>query len=138
MAPPRKSKKVLQLNGTVRRNPGRYASRNDPAGPETLGELGAPPDHLDDDAKAAWNELAEIDAAGNRVLTRCDRIAVEMAAWAMSDFRKCPEAFTAARQTQLQRLLKSFGMVGHGSRQDLPPPEEEPKGSPLDEFLKDF
>jgi hypothetical protein len=137
MAPPKKPLKVLQMTGSVKKNPKRYKNRGKTLGPAELGALGDPPQHLTIDQQACWHELAEIDAAQNRLLCRPDRIAVELAATMMADYRQHPEMFSSARMTQLQRLLRSFGMVGPSSRQDIPPPQEPASDDPLAEFLRD-
>jgi hypothetical protein len=135
MAPPRKSKKVLEITGSIRRNPGRYAGRGEAPGSAELGPLGNPPTHLDIDVQACWIELAELDAKNCKVLTRSDRLSVEIAAQLMTEFRRDPAAFPAARMSILQRLLKSFGMLGVQSREGWIPEEPEDDG-PLAEFFR--
>jgi hypothetical protein len=133
--PPKKPLKILELTGSVKKNPKRYKNRGKTPGPAELGALGDPPQHLTIDQQACWHELAEIDAAQNRLLTRCDRLAVELAACMMSDFRQHPELFSSSRMTQLQRLLRAFGMTGPSSREGVVAEPDAPNAlSPFLDF----
>lgn len=84
MPKPRKPTALLALSGAMKRNPGRYANRLNE--PKPSGPLGDPPERMSDYAKAAWNDLAQIAPAG--VLTRADRLLVEICAGIMASLRR--------------------------------------------------
>ncbi|MFM0053360.1 hypothetical protein [Caballeronia grimmiae] len=80
MARPRTPAKVLEMRGSYRKNPGRRREE-----PEVAGPLGDPPQHLSAPEIAAWNEIS--DAAPRDVLTKSDRITLELAARLLAESR---------------------------------------------------
>lgn len=104
MARPRTPTNVLDARGSFRKHPER--KRTDPA---TSGPLTEPPSHLSEQALACWKEIA--GAAPLEVLTNSDRIALEMAAMLLAQFRADPVEFPAMKLTRLEVLLGKFGMT---------------------------
>ena len=98
---------MLRLVGAFEKNPARGRAR---AGePDPVGEIGEPPAALSLPERAAWNEICTISHAG--VLCRADRLAVELAARLLAEYRLAPVTFPNARLLRLQILLGSFGMT---------------------------
>lgn len=107
MAGPRTSTAILELRGAFKNHPGRRLER---AGePVTAEPVGTPPEGLDDACKAAWNELVDIAPAG--VLCRFDRVALEIAAVLLAQFRASPSDFPVTKLSRLNALLGQFGMT---------------------------
>ena len=107
MARPRKPTHVLELSGAFQKNPQRRRARE--AEPEITLGVGDPPAGLTTLEDAAWREIAQTAHVG--ILSAGDRIAVEMAARLLAEFRAAPLAFPNARLTRLNHLLSSFGMT---------------------------
>lgn len=107
MPGPRTSTAILELRGAFRNHPGRHQERM--GEPATDEPVGMPPEILDDACKAAWNELVEIAPAG--VLCRFDRVALEIAAVLLAQFRESPNDFPVTKLGRLNALLGQFGMT---------------------------
>ncbi|RRV59813.1 terminase [Stutzerimonas stutzeri] len=104
MARPRTPTNVLDARGSFRKHPER--KRVDP---DTSGPLSAAPDHLSAQALECWNDIAASAPTG--VLTDSDRIALELAANLLAQFRADPLEFKAMRLVRLEVLLGKFGMT---------------------------
>lgn len=117
MANPRKPDHLHLLRGTFRKD------RHGEAGakPQPKGEIGKPPGRLDAAQRAAWREI--VNQAPEGVLTGSDRLAVELAAVLLAEFRTAPAEFQAARLARLESLLSKFGMnPSDRSRLNIAPP----------------
>lgn len=123
MARPRKPTNVLELKGAFKKNPQR--ARKDA---ETVGPLSEPPAHLGGAALHAWNEIAQ--HAPLDVLTDSDRIALEVAANLLAQFREDPVDFPATKLVRLEALLGKFGMTP-ADRAKVGSKPERPKGNPF-------
>ena len=97
----------MELRGAFKNHPSRRLERL--GEPVTAEPVGTPPDGLDDACKAAWNELAATAPAG--VLCRFDRVALEIAAVLLAQFRAAPDDFQASKLGRLNALLGQFGMT---------------------------
>lgn len=87
MPKPRTPTNVLALKGAFAHNPDRGRARA--AEPEPVGEIGDPPDHLDELARDAWRELVKHAHAG--VLCAADRPFMEYAAKVWAQIKASPE-----------------------------------------------
>lgn len=94
---------IKALRGTLRKD------RTNPHEPKPRGEIGDPPDHLSEAARACWSELVEHMPPG--VAFDSDRLSLELAACLLAEFRADPAGFMAAKLTRLHSLLASFGMT---------------------------
>lgn len=104
MARPRTPTNVLDARGSFRKHPERARIE-----PEASGPLSAPPDHLPEPVLQCWQEIASAAPVG--VITDSDRLALEIAANLLAQFRTDPIEFTAARLVRLEVLLGKFGMT---------------------------
>lgn len=118
---------IAELTGARAKNPGRY--RNE--APAAEGELGDPPPHLSAGAAAVWREIASTAPAG--VLATADRVAVELAANLVSEYREAPREFLASRIAQMTGLLARLGMTPI-DRQRLTVAPAKPEENPFDSF----
>ncbi|GAC1030486.1 hypothetical protein thsps21_13130 [Pseudomonas sp. No.21] len=126
MARPRKPTNVLEMTGAFKKDPNR--ERIDPP---TAGALSAPPDHLNGGALHAWNEIA--GCAPLDVLTESDRLALEIAAQLLFQFRDNPVEFPATKLVRLEALLGKFGMTP-ADRAKVAGGSKKPKGNEFEEF----
>lgn len=107
MPGPRTSTAILELRGAFKNHPGRRLER---LGEPVTGEpVGMPPEVLDEVCKATWLEIVDLAPAG--VLCRFDRVAVEMAAVLLAQFRESPNDFPVTKLSRLNALLGQFGMT---------------------------
>jgi hypothetical protein len=117
---------VLDARGSFRKNPQR--KREDP---DTAGPLGNPPSHVKDEVLKAWKEIAK--SAPLQVLTESDRLALELAANLLAQFRLNPVEFPAAKLVRLEALLGKFGMTP-ADRAKVGGKKDAPKGNAFAEL----
>lgn len=98
---------VLDARGAFKKNPNRRPIDEPPA--DDAGPVGDPPEYFNDRQRATWSEIVATCHAG--VLCGADRIAVEMAAVLLDQFRADPVEFKAAKIVRLDSLLARFGMT---------------------------
>ena len=103
MSRPRTPSNVLDLRGAFDKNPQRR--REDPKVEAGLGEA---PDYFNDDECKVWAEIAE--SAPEGVLSRADRIAVEMLTDLIVRFRS-RQPLKAAERNHMLNLLSRLGMT---------------------------
>ena len=118
---------IAELTGARRANPQRYRD----VAPVAEGELGDPPEHLSAGAAAVWREIASTAPAG--VLATADRVAVELAANLVAEYREAPREFLASRIAQMTGLLARLGMTPI-DRQRLAVKPAAPAENPFNEF----
>ena len=123
MARPRTPTNVLDARGAFKKHPER--KRKDA---ETSGPLSAAPAHLAAGAMQAWQEIER--SAPRDVLTDSDRLALELAANLLAQFRENPVEFPAAKLVRLEALLGKFGMTP-ADRAKVGGKKEAPKGNPF-------
>lgn len=123
MARPRTPTNVLDARGAFRKHPERKREDAKSAGP-----LSAAPRHLTPDVLKAWKELAKF--APLEVLTDSDRLALEIAANLLAQFRTDPVEFPATKLVRLEALLGKFGMTP-ADRAKVGGKKEAPKGNPF-------
>lgn len=120
---------ILELRGAFDKNPQRRRQE-----PQVDAELGPPPDHFDDARRAAWAEV--VDMAPEGVLTKADRIAIEMLADLMVRYRASMtpdgDKFTSADRRDLMALLARFGMTAADRSRVAAPKEKEETGDLFD------
>ncbi len=108
MARPRKPSNVLALSGAFDKNPNRRRVE-----PIVDVDLGNAPAHFDEARKAAWAEI--IDQAPEGVLTKSDRIAIEMLADLLVRYRASMvpggKRFISADRRDMLAFLSRFGMT---------------------------
>lgn len=104
MARPRKPTNVLELTGAFKKDPQRRREDAEP-----VGELTAPPAHINGAVLHAWKEIAKY--APRDVLTNSDRLSLELAANLLAQFRNDPLDFPAAKLVRLEAMLGKFGMT---------------------------
>lgn len=105
MARPRKPTKLLEQAGRLRKDPQR-ARPNEPEAPP--GDWTVAPEYFDENQTAAWHDIVDQVPAG--VLSKCDGVALEVAATLLARFR-IGEAATASDVGQLRIMLAQFGMT---------------------------
>ena len=71
-------------------------------------EIGDPPECLEAFEQDTWKEIVGLSLPG--VLTRHDRVTVEIVARLLAEFRVNPQRFTAAKLARLEALLGRLGM----------------------------
>lgn len=123
MSRPRTPTNVLDARGAFRKNPQR--KREDAP---TVGPLSKAPRHLTGEALKAWKEIAKY--APLDVLTDSDRLALEVAAQLLAQFRQDPLEFPATKLVRLEALLGKFGMTP-ADRAKVGGKKEAPKGNPF-------
>jgi len=107
MPKPRLPANVLELNGLVKNEPGRYADRlNCPKPDETIGE---PPFGMPEHVRATWEELKGIIAEG--VLTNMDRPAFEALCHLLTYCRMQGWMVRPDVYSQLRAYFALFGMT---------------------------
>lgn len=110
---------VLELRGAFDKNPQRRREE-----PKVDTGLGAPPDYLTTEELAAW---AEIEAsAPEGILSRADRITVEMMVRTLIKFRN-REPVKTAEMNLLLSMLSRFGMTP-ADRSRVAAPKEAAQG----------
>ena len=100
---------IADLKGARKKNPQRFRDTVEPDKP-----LGEPPEHLDDDVKAVWYEVCKLAIKGT--IAGSDRIALELLANLIWQFRESPFAFPASKYNRLVSLLAHFGMTPSARR----------------------
>ena len=103
MSRPRTPSNVLDLRGAFDKNPQRR--REDPKVEAGLGEA---PDYFTDDERKVWAEIEQ--SAPEGVLSRADRIAVEMLTDLIVRFR-ARQPLKAAERNHMLNLLSRLGMT---------------------------
>lgn len=119
-------REVAELKGATRKNPQRY--RNEP--PACEQPLGEAPQHLDEDERAAWFEIAALAPKG--VLKGADRLLLELTSSLLAEFRSDRRSFPAARIGHMVGCFARLGM-SPADRQKLGA-EKPPEGNPFDVF----
>ena len=79
----------------------------------------------------AWKEIEK--SAPLQVLTKSDRLALELAANLLAQFRLNPVDFPAAKLVRLEALLGKFGMTP-ADRAKVGGKKDAPKGNPFDDL----
>lgn len=120
-------REVAEAKGAVKHDPQRY--RNEV--PKSAMPIGTAPAHMTPAAKACWFEIESY--APIKVLSGADRIAVEMLANLLVEFRDDPRGFTAPKLGQMIRLLASLGMTP-SDRQKLGTEKPKDTKDGFDEF----
>ena len=111
---------VLELRGAFKKDPQRRKLRANEPKPETA--IGLPPDRLDVQDKAAWDEIVSQCCPG--VLTGSDRLVVELAARLLAELWETGRDFHNAKLRVLRSMLMSFGMTpADRSKVSVPPKE---------------
>lgn len=112
---------MLDARGAFKKHPER--ARTDA---QTAGPLGKPPSHIAGEVLKAWKEIEK--SAPLQVLTESDRLALEVAANLLAQFRLDPVEFPAAKLVRLEALLGKFGMTP-ADRAKVGGKKEAPKGN---------
>jgi len=126
MARTRTPTNVLDARGAFKKHPER--ARTDA---ETAGPLGKAPAHIEGEVLKAWKEIEK--SAPLQVLTQSDRLALELAANLLAQFRLGPVDFPAAKLVRLEALLGKFGMTP-ADRAKVGGKKDAPKGNPFDDL----
>lgn len=122
---------LLLIRGAGKKNPSRLAARaGEPAG---IGELGAPPSHLSQEVAACWVEISALIPAG--VACRSDRLALELAASSLAQFRAVGGLLPAPLLLRLETQLSRFGLSPSDRSKVSARPADDEK-DPLAEFLR--
>ena len=95
---------IAQLKGADVKNPQRYRTTV----PKSVLPLGDYPEIRSTDPKECWFELAALAIPG--VLTRSDRILMELLAHLLAEFRESSKEFSGAKQNNLIGICARFGM----------------------------
>ncbi len=129
MARNRTPSNILELRGAFEKNPQRRREE-----PNVDRELGAAPGHFDDSRCAAWAEIVELAPEG--VLTKADRIAIEMLADLLVRYRASMtpggDKFTSADRRDLMAILARFGMTAADRSRVAAPKYKEDTGDLFD------
>lgn len=129
MARNRTPSNILELRGAFEKNPQRRREE-----PKVDKELGPPPEHFGEARRAAWAEI--VSHAPEGVLTRADRIAVEMLSDLLTRYRASMtpegERFISADRRDLMALLARFGMTAADRSRVAAPKAKEETGDLFD------
>jgi phage terminase small subunit len=120
------AREVAELKGATKKHPERY--RKEP--PTVEQELGLPPDHMGETAKACWFELSTYAPKG--VLKGADRATLELLSNLFAEYRADPKEFAVGKYTHLIGCLARLGMTP-ADRQKLGT-EKPPAGNPFEDF----
>jgi phage terminase small subunit len=132
MARTPKPTRLLELSGTLKDHPGRYANRNTEPKPDQ--PLGIAPTYMTKEQKKIWKELAGMVVPG--VLTKSDRWAVEMAVTLISQLRD--GTINGQKMSILTGLLARLGLTpSDRSKVNVVPPKQETKEDGWADFLED-
>ena len=99
---------IAEATGATEHNPGRYRDRK--SAPQPEGELGDPPNYFDDAGRELWHEVAGMTAPG--VLTKADRILVEVTATLLRKFRDPNPETGGLKPVELGHLRSCLGSMG--------------------------
>jgi hypothetical protein len=105
MARPRTPTNILQMRGAFKNHPERLKDRE--GEPKVVEPIGDAPVGFTGDLLQAWKDLVDGCPAG--VLTKADRLAVEIAAGLLHRHRVMP--LSGSDLSQLTNLLGRFGMT---------------------------
>lgn len=105
MARPRKPTKHHEISGAIEKNPARFADRV--LEPVDDRPLGPPPERLEPEVRVAWEEIGRLAPW----LGHADRIAVEVAAVLLAQFRRSLEKTPPQLLTRLEASLGQLGMT---------------------------
>ncbi|AMV00055.1 hypothetical protein [Xanthomonas citri] len=105
MARHKQPDELARLKGADKKDPQRYKRQ----APKSKVALGRPPDHLPEDAAAAWKELEKFALPG--VLTGADRFVMEVTASLVAEFRANRAEFKAAKYSHLIGCLARLGLT---------------------------
>ena len=94
---------LARLSGATKKDPQRYRNKV----PKSKFPLGEPPGGMIDGAAEAWCEISAACAAG--VLTRADRIILEITANLLAEYRSDPPGFAVGK---LRHLVSCFARLG--------------------------
>ena len=116
------------MRGAYKKDPQRVRT-GEPVG---VGGIGDAPDRFTELQIAAWKEIVATCHAG--VLCTADRIAVELAAVLLADFRSNASDMPAAKLARLDSLLARFGMTpSDRSKVSVP---KKPAENPFSKVIK--
>jgi phage terminase small subunit len=121
------ARELAELKGATRKHPERY--RKQP--PKVEQPLGNAPVHLTDAAKAVWFEIETYAPTG--ILKGADRIALEMLANLLAEYRNAPTEFAVGKYTHLIGCLARLGMTP-ADRQKLGVEKPDEEGNEFAEF----
>ncbi|GAA3758132.1 hypothetical protein [Terriglobus aquaticus] len=99
---------IGEATGAKEHNPGRYEGRKNAPKPDP--ELGPAPNYFDDVDRDFWNEVAGTTAPG--VLTKADRILVEVTARLLRKFRDKNPQTGGLKPVELGHLRACLGSMG--------------------------
>jgi len=115
---------VAKLKGADKKNPQRYRKSI----PKSDMPVGNAPAGLDKSAAACWFEIQSLAIPG--ILTAADRVALELLATLLAEYREDAREFPAHKRKDLISLLARFGMTpSDRNRLAIPKP---PEGGLLD------
>jgi hypothetical protein len=122
MARPRKPTNILELKGAFKKDPQRFAARENE--PVPVSGLGDAPGYMTFEQKECFQEIRSKAHPGT--MSDADSVAVEIAACLLAEFRADPQEFTAAKLGRLQAFLGQFGMTpADRSKVAAPKPKKE-------------
>lgn len=107
MGRPRTPTNILLLRGVDKVHPDRMKDREDE--PQPSSGIGEPPKHLKAGERRAWNEIVHNSPPG--VLFNSDRVALELAACLLVEFRTDRKEMKASDRSLLASLLARFGFT---------------------------
>jgi P27 family predicted phage terminase small subunit len=103
MGRPRKPIELHRLSGADKKDPQRYRNKV----PKSEFPLGEPPDGMLEGADDAWREITAACAVG--VLTRADRLILEITSNLLAEFRSDPPGFASGK---MRIMISCFGRLG--------------------------
>lgn len=126
MARPRKPTAALELKGAFKKDPKRKAARANE--PKVAAPIGPPPNSLEGDAAAIWNELIE----HGFWLTAADRMLLEIACRLFDMFRV--GTLDGGGISKLITALSKLGFSPTDRSKVQAPGSKEPEDNPYSEF----
>lgn len=129
MARPRKPTAVHMLTGAMEHNPARFADRANE--PRITTPLGPPREGMEPEARAAWHEIERLAPW----LTQADRLAVEMAACLLVQFRVAGvRDMPPQNMSRLETLLGRLGLTP-SDRSKVAMPAAPARENPFHKFI---
>lgn len=115
---------VVKLKNSARKHPERYRKKV----PKSDLPLGHYPEDRATDPAGCWFELSSMCIPG--VMTRSDRVMLEIASNLLAEYREEPVKFTSAKLKDLISCLARFGM-SPSDRNKLGVDKPDPKDNPF-------
>lgn len=128
MPRPQKPTLVKDITGAHKKNPKRRPKNE----VRPRAGIGPAPSSPPSDFAAVWDELVGMICPG--VAGNSDRLALEILAHLVCEFRRSPLEMTGAKLARIEALMSRFGLTPV-DRQKIKAPESDPETKPEDQYF---